>query len=109
MMRIGLVKTSLKENERRIPIYPEHLHRYPKSLRKLMVFESDYGRDLGFPDDFFIEGGASIRDRADIFRECELVVLPKPMPPDLMQMSAGQVLFGWPHSVQQKRIAQIAI
>lgn len=109
MVRIGLVKTSLKENERRIPIFPEHLHRYPKPLRKLMVFESDYGRDLGFPDDFFVESGASIRDRASIFRECGLVVLPKPTPPDLMEMSAGQVLFGWPHSVQQKSIAQLAI
>jgi alanine dehydrogenase len=108
-MRIGLVKTSLKENERRIPIYPEHLNRYPEALRKKMVFETDYGKSFGFRDEYFISIGTSIADRNDLLAECDLVVLPKPMPEDLSKMRPGQILFGWPHAVQQKAITQLSI
>jgi N5-(carboxyethyl)ornithine synthase len=108
-MRIGLIRTSKKENERRIPIYPEHLGHYPEMLRKEMVFEKNYGIDYGVADEFFIERGASIAERNELLKECDLVVLPKPMPEDLSKMSNRQVLFGWPHSVQQKAIAQLAI
>lgn len=109
VMRIGLIKTSKKENERRVPIYPEHLARYPETLRNKMVFEKSYGTDYGFADEYFIEQGAAIAERDNLLQECELIVLPKPMPEDLMKMGAHQVLFGWPHSVQQKAIAQLAI
>lgn len=108
-MRIGLIKTSKKENERRIPIYPEHLARYPETLRKKMVFEKSYGKDYGLADEYFVGHGASIAERDDLLKECDLVVLPKPMPEDLAKMKSHQVLFGWPHSVQQKAITQLAI
>ncbi len=108
-MKIGLIKTSLKENERRVPIYPEHLNRYSESLRKQFIFEKGYGVDYGFMDQYFIDHGASIGDRDNLLKECDLVILPKPMPADLEKMGPGQVLFGWPHTVQQKSIAQLAI
>jgi alanine dehydrogenase len=109
MTKIGLFKTSKKENERRVPIYPEHLLRYPEALRKKMVFERSYGRDYGFADDYFVGHGATIAEREDLFKECDLAVLPKPVPEDLAKMKAGQVLFGWPHAVQQKAITQLAV
>jgi alanine dehydrogenase len=108
-MKIALIKTSLKENERRIPIYPEHLPRFPEALRKRMVFEEGYGKDYGFADSYFLSQGASIEERDGLMKNCDLVVLPKPMPEDLAKMHAGQILFGWSHAVQQKTIAQWAI
>ncbi len=108
-MKLGIIKTSLKENERRVPIYPEHLPLFAESLRRNMVFEASYGRDYGFADDFFLQHGAQVRERGQVLRECELVVLPKPMPEDLCQMQAGQILFGWMHCVQQYEMAQAAI
>jgi N5-(carboxyethyl)ornithine synthase len=108
-MKIGIIKTSLKENERRVPIYPEHLPRFPKELRKSLVFETGYGKDYGFADSFFIGHGSSTAARDSLLDECELIVLPKPMPQDIMRMKRGQILFGWPHSVQQLQIAQLAI
>jgi N5-(carboxyethyl)ornithine synthase len=108
-MRIALFKTSKKENERRVPIYPEHMPRYPEALRKKMVFEKSYGQDFGLSDDYFMGYGAAIAERDDLFKECDLAVLPKPMPEDLTKMEAGQVLFGWPHAVQQKAITQLAV
>lgn len=108
-MRIGLFKTSLKENERRIPVYPEHLSRYPEDLRRKMVFESGYGLDYGYKDDLFEDLGASIAVRDDLFSLCDLLVLPKPMPADVSRMRPRQILFGWSHAVQQVAIAQPAI
>jgi len=108
-MRIGIVKTSLKENERRVPIYPEHLPRFPEPLRSQMVFELNYGSDFGFPDEYFVAHGASIAPRDTLLADCGLVVLPKPMPEDLAKMRPHQILFGWPHAVQQRAITQQAI
>ena len=108
-MRIGIVGTSNKEHERRVPVFPEHLDRYPESLRKAMVFEAGYGKDYGLPDAHFQARGVSIGTRDSLFERCDLIVLPKPMPEDLARMKPGQVLFGWTHAVQQKAIAQLAI
>ena len=32
--------------------------------------------------------------------ECDVILLPKPLTPDLAELRAGQVLWGWPHCVQ---------
>jgi alanine dehydrogenase len=108
-MKIAIFGTSLKENERRIPVYPEHLPRYPEKLRKKMHFESGYGADYGYGDDYFESLGAGVAARHDLFAVGDLIVLPKPMPEDLVNMHPGQILFGWSHAVQQKAIAQLAI
>lgn len=108
-MKIGIVRTSLQENERRVPIYPEHLPRFPEALRARMVFEHSYGSDFGFPDSYFLAQGASLATRDTLLTDCGLVVLPKPRPEDLAKMRPHQVLFGWPHAVQQPAITQQAI
>lgn len=108
-MTIGIFGTSNKENERRVPVYPEHLTRYPEGLRRAMVLETGYGRDYGLPDRFFLDRGVFMETRARLFERCDLLVLPKPMPEDLARMRPGQILFGWAHAVQQKAIAQLAI
>lgn len=108
-MRVGMLRTSLKENELRVPIYPEHLPRFPEALRSRMVFERGYGTRFGFTDEYFQRNGAAVGLREDVFADCELLVLPKPMPEDLQRMVPGQVLFGWLHCVQQQAITQAAI
>jgi hypothetical protein len=108
-MIIGLFRTSLKENERRVPLYPEHLPRYPEDLRRKMVFEAGYGSDYGFEDAYFEGLGARVVPRDRLFIEGDLIVLPKPMPEDVARMKPRQILFGWSHAVQQRAIAQLAI
>jgi N5-(carboxyethyl)ornithine synthase len=109
MMTVGLFGTSGKENERRVPIFPEHLDRYPEAFRRAMVFETGYGKDYGLGDEFFRERGAAVDSRDGLFDRCELLVLPKPVPGELARMRRGQVLFGWAHAVQQRAVAQEAI
>lgn len=108
-MKIGIFKTSLMENERRVPIYPEHLFRFPEPLRSQMFFETNYGSDYGFPDEYFVSYGAAIAERDNLLSECDLLVIPKAMPEDLAMMKPQQVLFGWAHCVQQKAMTQAAI
>lgn len=108
-MRIGIFKSSLKENECRIPIYPEHLPRFPESLRSQMLFEINYGHDYGFTDEYILSHSAAVAERDRLFSECDLLVFPKPMPEDLLKMKPHQVLFGWTHCVQQVAMTQLAI
>lgn len=108
-MNIGIFGTSLKEDERRVPVFPEHLGRFPEPLRRMMTFEAGYGRAFGFGDESFLRHGSRVDSRIGLFGSCDLLVLPKPMPADLEKMRPGQVLFGWPHTVQQTAIAQLAI
>jgi len=109
MLQTGIVKTSKKPFERRVPIYPEHLPWIAPELRSFLVFETGYGTDFGYSDDYFLRLGARIDHRENIFAESDLLIFPKPLAEDLLEMREGQILWGWPHCVQQHAIAQAAI
>lgn len=108
-MKIALFATSLKPHERRVPIYPQHLPKIPQALRSKLVFQKGYGEQFGYPDEYFCQAGAQVMLREQLFEQCELLVLPKPLAPDISCMREGQVLFGWAHCVQQHQITQAAI
>ena len=44
-----------------------------------------------------------------LLAEADVVLLPKPQPEDLAELRDGQVLWGWPHCVQDRAITQLAI
>ena len=50
MLKFGVIGTSKKENERRIPIHPDHLVRLPEQSRRQLIFEQGYGAPFGIPD-----------------------------------------------------------
>ena len=49
-LTIGVVGTSKKKDERRVPIHPEHLPRLPEHLRRQLIFEEGYGVPFGISD-----------------------------------------------------------
>jgi alanine dehydrogenase len=108
-MKIGVFKTSLKENERRVSIYPEHLVRIPGNVVAQLTFEEGYGLDYSFSDKYFLTHGAHITSRDELFSLSDLIILPKPTARDLALMKPKQILFGWAHCVQQRDITQFAI
>lgn len=108
-MKIGVVRTSHKEHERRVPIYPEHLPWIKTEYRKQLIFENNYGQEYGFSDDYFIQNQAGVASRPELFKTCDMLILPKPVPQDLKQMKEHQILWGWPHCVQQRSVTQPAI
>lgn len=109
MYKTGIVKTSRKISERRVPIFPEHLPWIDPLVRSFLTFETGYGEDFGYPDSYFLGFGARVASRDELFATSELLVFPKPVAEDLLEMREGQILWGWPHCVQQHAIAQAAI
>lgn len=108
-MLMGVFKTSLKENERRIPMYPEHFKILSDNIRKNLILERGYGEAFGYDDSFFKDLNIRLTERDELFEVSDIILLPKPVQQDLRKMKRNQVLLGWPHCVQQRDITQIAI
>jgi alanine dehydrogenase len=108
-LTLGVVATSRKPDERRQAIHPGHLERIDPGLRARMLFEHGYGDLLGSSD---AEIGAlvgGLRSREELYEQCDVILLPKPLPEDLETLRPGQVVWGWPHCVQDRRMTQLAI
>ncbi len=108
-LRIGLVRTSLKENERRVVVHPDHVGWLSEAVRQQLVFETGYGVPFGVPDAALGGGGLRFAARDEIYRQCDVVVNFKPMQADFEAVREGRVLWCCPHFVQQHGFTQAAI
>jgi alanine dehydrogenase len=109
LLGLGVIGTSAKENEHRLPLHPEHLAHLEPDIRAQITLEHGYGQQFGVPDaelSPFVSGFAS---REEILAGSDVVLLPKPQHADVSAMAANQVLWGWPHCVQDPVLTQIAI
>ncbi len=106
---LGVPATSSKENEQRLPIHPEHIERIEPELRARMLVERGYGERLGVSDDVLANLGLRLAPRATVIAESDIVLLPKPMLADVAALRSGQVLWGWPHAVQDVQLTQTCI
>ena len=109
MLKLGVIGTSKKENERRVPIHPDHLSRLPESLRRQLIFEQGYGAPFGMSDAEIAAQTGGTATRRELLTDLEAVVLLKPVLEDLEAMREGGILWGWPHCVQQRALTQVAI
>jgi alanine dehydrogenase len=108
-LRLGVIGSSAKENERRLPLHPEHLDRIPEELRGSITLEHGYGEHFRRSDADLAPYVAGFASREAILADSEVVLLPKPQHEDLERMGEGNVLWGWPHCVQDPVLTQIAI
>lgn len=110
MLKIGVIGTSKKQNERRVPIHPDHLRRLPKDVRCQLVFEEGYGTRFNIGDDEIAEltCGHTMK-REDLLSELGNVIIAKPVLSDIQSLKKGGILWGYPHCVQQREITQAAI
>jgi alanine dehydrogenase len=100
---------SRKENEWRLPIHPLHLERIEADLRKRIYLERGYGERFGVPDERLAPYVAGLLPRRQLLAECDVILHPKPLAADLAELRPGQVLWGWPHCVQDEDITQLSI
>jgi alanine dehydrogenase len=100
---------SLKENEHRLAVHPRHFARIPADLRSQIYLEHDYGTRFGVTDDDLKGLVAGFRTREQLVDECDVVLQPKPVLSDIASLRDGQVLWGWPHCVQDEELTQLAI
>ena len=108
-LTLGVCGTSRKENEHRLPIHPLHLDRIEAGLRARIFLERGYGERFGVADAQLAPLVAGVRSRQQLIAECEVIVLPKPTEGDVAGLREGQVLWGWPHCVQDYAVTQLSI
>jgi alanine dehydrogenase len=92
-----------------VPLHPDDLSHIRPDLLQRLIFERGYGVDFNCPDDSLLARGTHLATRDELFRICDLLILPKPTTADLSYMSAGQTLWGWQHCVQNPDFVQVAI
>lgn len=106
---LGVLATSRKKNERRLPIHPLHLERIDSDLRDRIILETGYGERFGLSDEQLAPLVHRIAPREELLTDADIVLLPKPQAADLADLHEGQVLWGWPHCVQDRELTQAAI
>ncbi len=109
LLRLGVLATSRKPDERRLPIHPAHFERIDEDLRANMILERGYGARFGVGDEELEPLVGGILDRDEIIARSDVVLLPKPQASDVNELRDGQTLWGWPHCVQDRKITQLAI
>ena len=109
LLDLGVVGSSAKENEQRLPLHPEHLPDLDADLRERITLEHGYGERFGVSDADLAPHVAGFATRAEILAGSAVVLLPKPQHRDVEALSPGQVLWGWPHCVQDSELTQLAI
>ncbi|MGW7266968.1 N(5)-(carboxyethyl)ornithine synthase [Streptomyces sp. NPDC054842] len=109
LMSLGVLATSRKENEFRLPLHPRHLDRVDPDVRERMFLEEGYGRRFGVDDEALRPLVGGLRTRERLLADCDVLLLPKPLHEDTDALREGQVLWGWPHCVQDEKMTQIGI
>ena len=109
LLSLGVMSRSGKENEHRLPIHPLHLERIEAVLRERIYLEHGYGERFGVRDEQLAPLVGGMRTREQLIGECDVILLPKPLAQDLAELREGQVLWGWPHCVQDETVTQLAI
>ncbi|MBO1752783.1 N(5)-(carboxyethyl)ornithine synthase [Actinotalea sp. BY-33] len=108
-LTLGVVATSRKPAELRLPLHPDHLGRIDADLRARMVLEEGYGERFGVDDAALAALVSRVAPRAEVLATSDVVLLPKPQAADLAELPVGTVLWGWPHCVQDPEVTQLAI
>ena len=108
-LTIGVVASSRKDHERRLPLHPRHLAEIDPELRRRIVLEEGYGELFEVPDEELAKLVGGLLPRGCLLEESDAVILPKPVAEDLVAMREGQILCGWVHLVQDPTLTQLAI
>jgi len=108
-LSLGVMARSRKEHERRLPLHPQHLGRIPDDLRESIYLEGGYGDRFGSSEDQLKGWVAGFRTREQLVEECDVILQPKPLLSEIADLRVGQILWGWPHCVQNEELTQVAI
>ena len=105
---LGVIARSRKDNEQRLAIHPLHVERIGPACGGVSTLS------------VVMVSGSACRtgtwrmmslacDRDQLLADCDVIFIPEPLPQDLAEMREGQVLWGWPHCVQNEDITQLGI
>ena len=98
---------STKENENRRAIIPEDIKKM--SNPEMIYVETGFGEVLGIDDSEYISAGCNIVSHEETVNK-DIVCDPKIGDADyLKSMHRGQIIFGWVHATQNRKIADTII
>ncbi|WP_024287810.1 N(5)-(carboxyethyl)ornithine synthase [Cellulomonas sp. KRMCY2] len=106
---LGILSSCRKADELRLPLHPDHLDRIDPALRARITLEEGYGERFGLTDEQLGPQVGRIASRREVLAGSDVILLPKPQAADLAELHEGQVLWGWPHCVQDRAVTQVAI
>lgn len=106
---LAVMGRSRKKDERRLALHPDHLLQIPSRERSNIYLESGYGESFGITDTELALLVGGVGQRADLIANCEVILQPKPVLDDILELRPGQVFWGWPHCVQGRALTQAAI
>ena len=66
LLSLGVIGSSAKENEHRLPLHPEHIPHLDADLRARITLEHGYGARFGVDDDVLAEHVAGFASRKDL-------------------------------------------
>jgi alanine dehydrogenase len=105
-MIIG-VPREIKEQEHRVALLPSAAYQLIKRGHKVVV-ERNAGAGSGYPDNEYIEAGATIvASHSQVFAEAELIVKVKePLPEEYGLLRRGQLLFTYLHLAPNRPLTE---
>ena len=104
-MIIGIPK-EIKREEYRTAITPAGVAELVAAGHELLV-ESCTGCESGFSDESYLQNGARLTTREDLFRRAELVVKVKePLPEEFALLREGQTLFTYLHLAPNRKLTE---
>ena len=106
---LGVIGTSKKDDERRVPIHPDHFPRLSEEYRRQLIFEEGYGAPFGVSDSEIVSQTGGVAPRRELLATIGNVIIAKPILADLEDFREGGILWGYPHCAQQRAITQAAI
>jgi len=104
-MKFGIISTSTKKNEMRYPLHHIHLRELKNEHLAHIIFEEGYPGLEHSKRQALI----SVLPRKQVFQAADVIVLAKPTPIDFAFFRPNQILWGWPHCVQNRAITDVAI
>ena len=73
-----------------------HFQRIDADLREHIYLENGYGESFGVTDEQLAPYVGGLLPRDGLLGVCDVIVLPKLQPSDLVEMREGQIVWGWP-------------
>ena len=108
-LKMGVIGTSKKTDERRVPIHPEHLNRLPEHIRRQLIFEEGYGKPFNIKDEDISALTGGIASRSEILADIGCAIIAKPILSDFKELKDGGIIWGYPHCAQNMEVTQTAI
>ena len=108
-LKMGVIGTSKKEDERRVPIHPEHLNRLPEHIRRQLIFEEGYGIPFNIKDEDISALTGGVASRSEILSDIGCAIIAKPILSDFKELKDGGIIWGYPHCAQNTQVTQTAI